>query len=121
MLKQGMKSSSHACKTGWAAAENIWYLQDMNNVLAGELFPQLTERFDDWLAHPGPGRVADEVAEFYFLHRSALLNSSPLKPRKSYFVGVIMSHWCLHAVQGRCGAGGKALLGVYAAHQEVHD
>ncbi|CAL8467101.1 g6637 [Coccomyxa elongata] len=54
---------------GWAAAENIWYLQDMNNVLAGELFPELTERFDDWLAHPGPGRVADEVAEFYFLHR----------------------------------------------------
>lgn len=61
-----------ACATGWAAAENIWYLQDLNNVLAEELFPHLTERFDDWIAHPGPGRVADEVAEFYFLHRRVL-------------------------------------------------
>jgi hypothetical protein len=55
--------------TGHASAGNIWYLQDLNNVLAKELFPQLTERFDDWEATPGPGRVADEVAEFYFLHR----------------------------------------------------
>ena len=55
---------------GWAAAQNIWYLQDLNSVIIDELFPGLlTQRADDWLAHPGPGRRADEVAEFYFVHR----------------------------------------------------
>ena len=81
--KQELTSGPVCMRIGWAAAENIWYLQDMNNVLAKELFPQLTERFDDWLAHPGPGRVADEVAEFYFLHRSADLDFAPLKPGKA--------------------------------------
>ena len=42
---------------GWAAAQNIWYLQDLNSVIIDELFPGLlTQRADDWLAHPGPGR-----------------------------------------------------------------
>ncbi len=55
---------------GWAAAQNIWYLQDLNSVIIDELFPGLlTQEADDWLAHPGPGRRADEVAEFYFVHR----------------------------------------------------
>ena len=56
--------------TGSAAAQNIWYLQDLNTVIIDELFPGLlTQRASDWLAHPGPGRRADEVAEFYFVHR----------------------------------------------------
>ena len=55
---------------GWASAQNIWYLQDLNSVIIDELFPGLlTQPSDDWLATPGPGRRADEVAEFYFVHR----------------------------------------------------
>ena len=55
---------------GWAAAQNIWYLQDLNAVIIDKLFPDLlTQLFDDWLAEPGPMRRADEVAEFYFVHR----------------------------------------------------
>ena len=66
---------AHAA-AGWASAQNIWYLQDLNSVIIDELFPGLlTQRADDWLAHPGPGRRADEVAEFYFVHRCKLQNS----------------------------------------------
>ncbi len=71
-------------QAGWAAAENIWYLQDLNNVLAEELFPHLTNQFDDWIAHPGPGRVADEVAEFYFLHRYDQLCILEAMPSQKY-------------------------------------
>ena len=59
---------------GWAAAQNIWYLQDLNAVIIDAVFPDLlTQRADNWLAEPGPGRRADEVAEFYFVHRCAAL------------------------------------------------
>lgn len=59
---------------GWAAAQNIWYLQDLNAVIIDAVFPDLlTQRANDWLAEPGPGRRADEVAEFYFVHRCAAL------------------------------------------------
>ena len=41
-------------------------------MIIDKLFPDLlAQRFDDWLAEPGPMRRADEVAEFYFVHRSA--------------------------------------------------
>ena len=66
-----MHTCMHVCAcAGWASAQNIWYLQDLNGAIAGELFPQLAQqRRADWSAHPGPGRVADEVAEFYFMAR----------------------------------------------------
>ena len=47
-------------------------MQDLNAAIAPELFPQLASaRMDDWNAHPGAGRVADEVAEFYFMQKCA--------------------------------------------------
>ena len=46
-------------------------------MIIDKLFPDLlTQRFDDWLAEPGPMRRADEVAEFYFVHRSAARSTS---------------------------------------------
>lgn len=42
--------------------------QDLNSVLAPALLPDLARRAD-WGANPGPGRTADAVGEFYFLHR----------------------------------------------------
>lgn len=80
--QRGSANLKCACAIGWSAAENIWYLQDLNNVLIEELFPQLTESFDDWIAHPGPGRRADEVAEFYFLHRCSQLRMQAEKTLK---------------------------------------
>ena len=48
--------------------EHLCHAQDLNNVLVPELFPWLPQRLD-WHAHPGLGRRADAVGEFYFLHR----------------------------------------------------
>lgn len=43
-------------------------MEDLNTLLVPELAPQLPVRLD-WDAYPGVGRRADEVGEFYFLHR----------------------------------------------------
>ena len=65
---QGMLSSGHG------SSRPSLQLQDLNAAIAPELFPQLASApRDDWDAHPGPGRVADEVAEFYFMQRRASL------------------------------------------------
>lgn len=45
-----------------------WYLEDLNTFLGRELLPDLAPK-EDWDAYPGVGRVADQVGEFYFLHR----------------------------------------------------
>lgn len=45
-----------------------WYLEDLNALLVPEQAPELQPQAD-WDAYPGPGRMADEVGEFYFMHR----------------------------------------------------
>ncbi|KAK9908125.1 hypothetical protein WJX75_002968 [Coccomyxa subellipsoidea] len=62
---------------GRAASGNMWYLEDLNTLLVPELAPQLPVRLD-WDAYPGVGRRADEVGEFYFLHREDLERVAPL-------------------------------------------
>ena len=56
-------------------------MQDLNAVLVPELFPRLPVR-QDWQAHPGLGRRADAVGEFYFLHRW-----QPLEPSRPSRMG----------------------------------
>ena len=46
------------------------YLEDLNTVLVPELMPDLAVKLDND-AVPGKGRRADEVGEFYLMHRSA--------------------------------------------------
>lgn len=46
------------------------YLDDLNTVLVPELMPDLPAKGDSD-ANPGAGRQADEVGEFYFMHRCA--------------------------------------------------
>ncbi|CAL8464127.1 g3662 [Coccomyxa elongata] len=60
-----------------AASENIWYLEDLNSFLVHDLLPDLPAQ-SDWDAYPGAGRVADQVGEFYFLHRDDMANVAPL-------------------------------------------
>lgn len=45
-----------------------WYLEDLNTLIVPEMGSWLPSRFD-WDACPGLGRQADEVGEFYFMHR----------------------------------------------------
>ncbi|KAK9918893.1 hypothetical protein WJX75_007917 [Coccomyxa subellipsoidea] len=68
--KQFLPSDFKVAK-GTAASENIWYLEDLNTFLGRELLPDLAPK-EDWDAYPGVGRVADQVGEFYFLHRNDL-------------------------------------------------
>ena len=44
------------------------YLDDLNTVLVPELMPDLPRKPNN-KCNPGPGRQADEVGEFYFMHR----------------------------------------------------
>ena len=50
------------------------YLDDLNTVLVPELLPASPIKADND-ANPGPGRRADEVGEFYFMHRWACTDS----------------------------------------------
>ena len=47
-----------------------WYLEDLNEMLAPKLLADAQAKHD-WDAFPRQGRLADEVGEFYFLHRQA--------------------------------------------------
>ncbi|BDA45094.1 Peptidyl serine alpha-galactosyltransferase [Coccomyxa sp. Obi] len=62
---------------GRAASGNMWYLEDLNTLIVPELAPWLPSRFD-WDAYPGLGRQADEVGEFYFMHREDMQRVAPL-------------------------------------------
>ena len=70
------------------------YLEDLNTVLVPELMPTLAVKLDD-NAVPGKGRRADEVGEFYLMHRSALTSnwtvcSNP--SRCSGWAGMMWAH-----------------------------
>lgn len=52
------------------------YLDDLNTVLVPEMMPDLPTKTDN-KCNPGPGRRADEVGEFYFMHRCALHTGLP--------------------------------------------
>lgn len=69
---------SDAFAAATAAEASFWdrYLQDLNRLIAPKLVPHAPLRADD-LAAPYAGRRADEVGEWYLLHRRAGSVSSP--------------------------------------------
>ncbi|CAK0786275.1 hypothetical protein CVIRNUC_009488 [Coccomyxa viridis] len=68
LLRRPMLPAHFRVSESTAAAENMWYLEDLNTILVPELMPDLAVKLDND-AVPGKGRRADEVGEFYLMHR----------------------------------------------------
>ncbi|CAL5226830.1 g9694 [Coccomyxa viridis] len=68
LIRRPMLPAAFGVSEIQAASENMWYLDDLNAVLVPEMMPDLPTKADNE-CNPGPGRQADEVGEFYFMHR----------------------------------------------------
>ncbi|KAK9833296.1 hypothetical protein WJX81_004290 [Elliptochloris bilobata] len=62
---------------GHPAAFNAWCLRDLNKLMMPRLMPDAPRRLD-YEAAPYYNRTADEVGNYYFLHREDLANLAPL-------------------------------------------
>ncbi|KAK9824315.1 hypothetical protein WJX72_009397 [[Myrmecia] bisecta] len=65
-------------RAGWGAAQNMWYMADLNRFMAEKMMPPDTPIYDDWLAAPFTARRADEVGEFFLYHEADIKRLAPL-------------------------------------------